>query len=183
MVQRIADRDGWYCWWCGIPIAMDESDTRQAATLDHLITRAVGGSNRFENQVIACSPCNQDRGMTPADQYLPKIRYRIPETADNCVPLSPIQRVRCGTLVSRADAELAELELGRRVIGSMVHENATIVKNRMWRIEQRAHAAQPDKHGPPLPGSIPRSKWPPVTEPVEEFVTPTRLERAAELTA
>lgn len=183
MVQSIADRDGWYCWWCGIPLAMDETDTRQAATLDHLITRGAGGSNQFDNQVIACSPCNQDRGMTPADQYFPKIRYRAPETADNCVPLSRVQRLRVGTLVSRGDAELYQLELGKRVIGSIVHENATLYKNRMWRIEQRATAARPDKFGPPLPGartrpSLPLPRLRPVTEPLEEFVTPTRLERA-----
>jgi hypothetical protein len=141
MVQKIADRDGWFCWWCGIPLAMDENGIRLAATLDHLITRAAGGSNRFDNQVIACYPCNQDRGATPAEDYYPKIRYRVPETADNCVPLSYAARGRVGTLVSRGDAELHELELGRRVVGSIVHENATIQKNRIWRISQRAKAA------------------------------------------
>lgn len=141
MVQRIADRDGWFCWWCGIPLAMDESDTRQAATLDHLVVRSAGGSNRFDNQVIACLLCNQDRGDTPAEEYTPKIRYRVPETADNCVPLTPYQRSRVGTLVSRGDAELHHLELGQRVIGSMVHENATLYKNRIWRVSQRGIAA------------------------------------------
>lgn len=184
MVLRIAHRDGWFCWWCGIPLQMDATATRQAATLDHLITRMAGGDNTFENQVIACEPCNQDRGHLPAEDYrqMVKPRYRTAETADNCVPLSVLAKRAVGTLVSRADAELAELELGRRVIGSMVHENATILKNRRWRIEQRALAAAPDKYGPPLPGSIPRSKWPAmerpaVTDPLPDWVTPARLER------
>lgn len=154
MVQRIADRDGWFCHWCGVPLAMVESDTRPAATLDHLITRMAGGSNEFDNQVISCRPCNEERGCEPAEVYRLKARprYRASETADNCVPLSVQQRKNVGTLVSRADAEQMELELGRRVVGSVVHENATISKNRVWRISQRACAAQPDKLGPPLPG-------------------------------
>lgn len=176
MVQRIADRDGWYCSWCGIPLAMEETDTRPAATLDHLITRMAGGSNRFENQVIACSPCNQDRGSQTAEQYRTrcKPRYRVPETADNCVPLSWQQKERCGTLVSRGDAELLTLELGNRVIGSIVHENATMYKNRMWRIEQRATAAMPDKAGPPLPGRLDRRARL-RREPIPDWCAPTQL--------
>lgn len=88
--------------------------------------------------------------------YRPRRRWRPElETAENTVPLTWHQKAQCGTLMSRAECEMSEIILGSRVTGSLVHENATIHKNRQWRIAQRALAAQPDKLGPPAPGANP----------------------------
>jgi 5-methylcytosine-specific restriction endonuclease McrA len=66
--QRIIDRDGMNCHWCG---AATEKMTKgqygrnlpaNACTLDHLVPRAHGGSDSESNLVIACHHCNHKRG-------------------------------------------------------------------------------------------------------------------------
>lgn len=47
-------RDGPDCYWCGAP--------GLGVTIDHVIPKSMGGSNRLENLVLACEPCNQARG-------------------------------------------------------------------------------------------------------------------------
>lgn len=44
------------CYYCDIPL------TYQQATVEHLIPRAWGGTNDRSNTVIACGPCNHNRG-------------------------------------------------------------------------------------------------------------------------
>src|SRR5262245_50676297 len=73
--QRIAERDGgWYCHYCGQPVANWQAGERHSCSLfrgkhehpnglciahkDHVTPRAHGGSNRIDNLVLACWPCN-----------------------------------------------------------------------------------------------------------------------------
>ena len=44
------------CHWCGKPLTLDTS------TLDHKIPLALGGLDNANNWVLACEPCNHDRG-------------------------------------------------------------------------------------------------------------------------
>jgi 5-methylcytosine-specific restriction endonuclease McrA len=72
--QRIAERDGgWRCHYCNQALAHPgqpgscRSDWRGHwhpnghcwPHKDHVIPRAAGGSNRLDNLVLACGPCNQ----------------------------------------------------------------------------------------------------------------------------
>lgn len=50
-------RDGPNCYWCGAPPPKNWHHT-----LDHVIPRSAGGSNKISNLVMACEPCNQARG-------------------------------------------------------------------------------------------------------------------------
>lgn len=45
------------CGLCKQPI-----DSFEEATVDHIIPRARGGSNRFDNLQLACEPCNNQKG-------------------------------------------------------------------------------------------------------------------------
>ena len=45
-----------HCHWCGAELVA------ATATIDHVIPRDQGGSNRLDNLVIACEPCNGQRG-------------------------------------------------------------------------------------------------------------------------
>jgi hypothetical protein len=45
-----------HCHWCGIDLI------KETATLDHVIPLSRGGINNMNNYVLACSPCNQERG-------------------------------------------------------------------------------------------------------------------------
>lgn len=55
------------CRWCGCALTFETS------TLDHVVPLGRGGTNRRDNLVLACSPCNQRR----ADQ-MPEVRDGVP---------------------------------------------------------------------------------------------------------
>jgi 5-methylcytosine-specific restriction endonuclease McrA len=83
--RRLHERDGYHCRFCGIPVIRAEVRNRlrkfypnalpwpnknkeqhpafQAmwAQYDHILPHARGGTNDFENMVIACAPCNYAR--------------------------------------------------------------------------------------------------------------------------
>src|SRR3954468_22792103 len=63
-LQRILERDGSACVWCG-----REVGTRLvAATTEHVVPRIKGGPSWIDNEVAACRRCNGQRGhLTPAE--------------------------------------------------------------------------------------------------------------------
>ena len=80
-------RDGWFCWICGmefIPffdylvMSYERSQTptnRQGSipdnypTLDHILERREGGSNRTVNLKLACPDCNNKRSNDSNSLY------------------------------------------------------------------------------------------------------------------
>lgn len=60
--QRIYLRDGHRCVWCG----RGAEALGVVLTLDHVIPREQGGSNRFWNLVTACLGCNSRHRHEPA---------------------------------------------------------------------------------------------------------------------
>lgn len=59
--ENVYLRDQGRCQYCA------HSVTRAAATYDHVLPRAQGGRTSWENVVICCVPCNQQKGgRTPA---------------------------------------------------------------------------------------------------------------------
>jgi hypothetical protein len=63
---RIHARDKWTCVWCG----KDLKDVpRGERTLDHVLARVAGGSNRASNLVTACLGCNSERQDLCAIDY------------------------------------------------------------------------------------------------------------------
>ena len=71
--QRIYERDGHQCVWCGSP----------GDTLDHVIPRALGGTHRPANLVTACGSCNAKRGKASAFEWIQRLwpdegaQYRV----------------------------------------------------------------------------------------------------------
>lgn len=85
VVQRLHDRDGYHCRFCGIPIIRREirlrfiakypelkiwgrTNNEQHAAFqamwvqyDHVVPHARGGSHEIENLVVTCAPCNYGR--------------------------------------------------------------------------------------------------------------------------
>ncbi len=50
------------CVYCNNPVAKCMVDGDQfLATIDHVIPLAMGGSNEYNNMVLACFSCNQRR--------------------------------------------------------------------------------------------------------------------------
>jgi hypothetical protein len=66
--RRIYARDGHRCQWCGAPAITDTGLVLQL-TLDHVIPRSQGGSNRYWNLITACRGCNSRRKDAPAMGY------------------------------------------------------------------------------------------------------------------
>lgn len=59
--KRIAERDGWKCHLCGLPVH-PTGRGKGSATIDHVIPVSKGGSNALENLRLAHSSCNFKRG-------------------------------------------------------------------------------------------------------------------------
>lgn len=66
-VRGLAERDGWSCRYCRIPLVPDSSPGLQVnahglhvsvATVDHVVPTCLGGTNDRGNLCLACSWCN-----------------------------------------------------------------------------------------------------------------------------
>ena len=108
------------CHWC--PKIL----TEETATLDHIITIADGGSNRKSNQVLACEPCNHERGSTLYEEFVKK--KFLPQ---NVLKISHDAFDSVGTSLNEFDLEILRLELGARVSGAILKENAKPFRERL----------------------------------------------------
>lgn len=71
--ERIFQRDGFRCVYCGIPFAVE------ALTIDHVEPRVKGGDTSEGNVVTCCRPCNAAKGGEAAWSFL----SRNPEARAN----------------------------------------------------------------------------------------------------
>lgn len=65
--HKTADRYGWSCHWCGTVVFCPRCTERdltfaETATMEHLIAKALGGTNSQWNIRLACSRCNFKKG-------------------------------------------------------------------------------------------------------------------------
>lgn len=49
-------RDGPQCFYCGVEFELAQM------TVEHVLSRAAGGSNRIENKTLSCTECNGEAG-------------------------------------------------------------------------------------------------------------------------
>lgn len=68
-VARIGERDGWWCWLCGEAVDPNAFGPWQA-TIDHLVPRSRGGTNKPANLRLAHRRCNNHRGS-----HLPELEW------------------------------------------------------------------------------------------------------------
>ncbi len=63
--ENVFARDAGRCQYCSTKVSRAES------TYDHVVPRVQGGHTRWENIVIACTPCNQKKGgRTPEQAHM-----------------------------------------------------------------------------------------------------------------
>jgi 5-methylcytosine-specific restriction endonuclease McrA len=60
--KELLDTDP-HCYWCGRPLNVPSS------TLDHRVPLAKGGTNRRENLVLCCDPCNQAKAAMLPEEF------------------------------------------------------------------------------------------------------------------
>jgi 5-methylcytosine-specific restriction endonuclease McrA len=58
--DKLAIRDGWSCCWCGRDLRRDDTGEHRP-TIEHLIPKSKGGSDRTFNLRLACQACNRAR--------------------------------------------------------------------------------------------------------------------------
>jgi 5-methylcytosine-specific restriction endonuclease McrA len=66
--QNVYARDQGRCQYCGSKVRRD------VATYDHVVPRSKGGHTRWENIVIACVDCNQNKRDRTPEQSRMKLR-------------------------------------------------------------------------------------------------------------
>lgn len=59
--KEIRERDGNTCWYCGVRV--------RNGHIDHKNPRSRGGSNRRNNLVLACVPCNLSKNNLTAREF------------------------------------------------------------------------------------------------------------------
>lgn len=67
-LKRLTQRDGWECHYCGQALGWG-SPIVARPEIDHLVSKANGGSNCLENKVLACGPCNGSKGRKNHDDF------------------------------------------------------------------------------------------------------------------
>lgn len=65
--RAVVRRDGEQCAQC---------ETTANLTLDHIVPKSRGGSNRIENFQLLCAPCNYAKGNTLDESQVTKERLR-----------------------------------------------------------------------------------------------------------
>jgi 5-methylcytosine-specific restriction endonuclease McrA len=56
--RAVADRCRWRCAYCRRQLVEGADRVEDRPTLDHVVPRSRGGTNRQRNLVLACPPCN-----------------------------------------------------------------------------------------------------------------------------
>jgi 5-methylcytosine-specific restriction endonuclease McrA len=72
LFETIFARDGGRCVYCGVDthrLAKGLSRSPNLATLDHVVPRSKGGPLNPANLVLACQACNNQRGVTDAEEF------------------------------------------------------------------------------------------------------------------
>ncbi len=64
--MRVYFREKGLCFYCNKFLSFPDS------TRDHIIPKSMGGMNVYENIVLSCQSCNNERGDSPAEEFLLK---------------------------------------------------------------------------------------------------------------
>ena len=74
--QAVAMRDGWYCYYCGVPLVKSaDPQAINAPQLEHRIPQCQGGTYALENLVLACRHCNGFKRHSTEQNFLVQLAY------------------------------------------------------------------------------------------------------------
>jgi len=63
-IRRIlVQRQGTRCFYCWRDVGPEK------LTIDHKLPKSKGGGNKLKNLVLACRPCNRDKGSQTFEEY------------------------------------------------------------------------------------------------------------------
>lgn len=65
-VSRLRARDGDHCWLCGKPMDFAaEPNSPSSWSIEHLLAKGHGGTEKMENLVLCHPPCNRQLANKP----------------------------------------------------------------------------------------------------------------------
>ena len=68
--RRVFERDKYRCQYCGTDMTLHFAYPHLGViTVDHMVPKAAGGSNRIQNLVTCCRPCNQRKRNLPIEDF------------------------------------------------------------------------------------------------------------------
>jgi 5-methylcytosine-specific restriction endonuclease McrA len=72
LFEDVFARDRGCCVYCGTPTRRPGRGVKRGpdlATLDHVVPKSLAGPLSRDNLVLACSACNNERGVMDADAF------------------------------------------------------------------------------------------------------------------
>lgn len=74
----VAKRDGWTCYYCGVPLSDDPSKPDQAddrPQLEHKIPECKGGTWDLSNLVLSCRHCNTYKRQMTDEEFKDRLEH------------------------------------------------------------------------------------------------------------
>jgi len=112
LYEQVAARAGHHCEYCGAP----EAISPHRFEVEHILPRALGGSDELPNLALSCAPCNRRKSQAA--------HALDPKSQDfSAVPLFNPRRD-----VSRVHFEFARTPTGIRILGLTPIGRATVAR-------------------------------------------------------
>lgn len=67
--EQVWQKTGGHCWYCGEEVGWAKYSECAPMHVEHQLPRSRGGTDRFDNLVPACIPCNQRKGVFTLKEY------------------------------------------------------------------------------------------------------------------
>lgn len=76
---RLSESQNWKCAWCGC-VCTHEKGKKHSITIEHVIPKSMGGADDWENMVMACHSCNNNRGTMSVEDFMNGKRFHSVES-------------------------------------------------------------------------------------------------------
>lgn len=74
LIDSLWDDQEGRCWLCDQPMERYDENSPRYRSRDHIIPRAMGGTNAWHNIMLACKECNTDRGLACPEEYRTRLQ-------------------------------------------------------------------------------------------------------------
>jgi 5-methylcytosine-specific restriction endonuclease McrA len=100
----LLERDGYECCWCGKVCNLNTRPCNDShPTVEHVIRRADGGTNKFDNLRVACRRCNNGRHNRKWNRKLREVTWVSPKGRKSELPIERKPKYRKGQKITLGD--------------------------------------------------------------------------------
>lgn len=120
--NRVFKRDRGLCFYCGCAVTHNDPER----TLDHVIPKSKGGSNRMWNLVLSCKSCNKKKGDNDPAPELLALVFKRRDLAELMILIGKhIERKKCSGERSAVPG-LIQMQVAIQEVLMGTREEATI---------------------------------------------------------